>query len=267
MPIVDAQIHLWRHGKTLPPHRATPYEAAEAIADMDAAGIDGAIVHPPSWDPESNEQACEAVTAYPTRFAILASIQPDQPDARERFDVLRRQSGVLGFRFALLQPQQRTWLTDGTMDWVWTAAEKAGIPIALLASNDLPTVGTIAARHPGLKLIVDHLGAVHRQKGDAAFATMPQLAALGRYPNVAVKATGGPSYATDSYPFASLSAPYRAIYDAFGPRRMFWGTDITKMPCSWKECVTHFQELPWLSASDKDLILGQAICDWLGWKR
>jgi hypothetical protein len=25
-------------------------------------------------------------------------------------------------------------------------------------------------------------------------------------------------------------------------------------------------ELPWLSASDKDLIMGRALCDWLGWK-
>ena len=24
-------------------------------------------------------------------------------------------------------------------------------------------------------------------------------------------------------------------YDAFGPQRMFWGTDITKMPCSWRQ--------------------------------
>ena len=39
----------------------------------------------------------------------------------------------------------------------------------------------------------------------------------------------------------------RQIFDAFGPARMFWGTDITKMPCSWRQCVTMFtEELPWL---------------------
>jgi predicted TIM-barrel fold metal-dependent hydrolase len=233
---------------------------------MDAACVDAALVHPPSWDPDSNQQAVEAVATYPTRFAILGSIHPDKPDARARFDELRQMPGMMGFRFALLQPHQKTWLTDGTLDWVWAAAEETRLPIALLASDMLPAVGAIAERHPNVKLIVDHLGAVHRQKGDAAFATMPQLVALARHPNVAVKATGGPSYATDSYPFASLDAPYRAIYDAFGPRRMFWGTDITKMPCSWRQCVTHFQELSWLPQADKSLILGQALCDWLGWK-
>jgi hypothetical protein len=60
----------------------------------------------------------------------------------------------------------------------------------------------------------------------------------------------------------------RQIYDAFGPQRMFWGPDITKMPCSWRQCVTMFtEELPWLSEPDKALIMGQAVCAWWGWDR
>ena len=35
---------------------------------------------------------------------------------------------MLGLRFALLQPHQQTWLTDGTLDWLWPAAERAGMP-------------------------------------------------------------------------------------------------------------------------------------------
>jgi len=46
---------------------------------------------------------------------------------------------MLGLRFAFTQPHQAK-LDDrrGTMDWLWPAAEKAGIPIALMASNQLP---------------------------------------------------------------------------------------------------------------------------------
>jgi hypothetical protein len=48
---------------------------------------------------------------------------------------------------------------------------------------------------------------------------------------------------------------------------MFWGTDITKMPCSWRQCVTMFtEELPWLPERDKHLVMGQAVCAWWGWK-
>ena len=105
-------------------------------------------------------------------------------------------------------------------------------------------------------------------KDDAAFVTMPQVVALAKHPNIAVKVTGGPQYVTDPYPFKGLQKRYRAVYDAFGPKRMFRGTDITRMPCTWRECVTHFTEhQPWLNEADKALIMGQAIADWLGWKR
>ena len=137
----------------------------------------------------------------------------------------------------------------------------------MLATEFLPLVGEIAQRHPRLKLIVDHMAAVRRAKGDAAFVHLPELLALAKHPNIAVKATGGPGYADDAYPFLSLQPRYRAIYDAFGPARMFWGTDITRMPCAWKECVTHFTEhSPWLSQPDMQLIMGRALCEWIGWR-
>ena len=58
----------------------------------------------------------------------------------------------------------------------------------------------------------------------------------------------------------------KQIFDAFGPQRCFWGTDITRMPCSWKQCVTMFtEELPWLKGRDLELVMGRALCDWIGW--
>ena len=49
--------------------------------------------------------------------------------------------------------------------------------------------------------------------------------------------------------------------------QVHWGTDITRMPSSWRQCVTLFtEELPWLNEPDKDLMMGQAVCDWLGWQ-
>ncbi len=39
------------------------------------------------------------------------------------------------------------------------------------------------------------------------------------------------------------------------------------MPCSWKQCVTFFtEELSWLTEQDKELIMGRALCNWIGWK-
>jgi predicted TIM-barrel fold metal-dependent hydrolase len=267
MPIVDAQVHLWRQGRANPPHLARPYLVEEAVSGMDEAGIDAAILHPPvSWDPDSDDQAVEAAEAYPDRFAILGYPPLDRPDSPALVSAWKQRPGMLGLRLYFNQPYNRTWPTDGTLDWLWPAAEEAEMPLALLAGDWLPVVGEIAARHPGLKLIVDHMGALRGAKGDAAFPNMRELIALARHPNVAVKLTGGPFYADDDYPYTSLHKHYRAMYDAFGPHRLFWGTDITKMPCTWRQCVTHFQEIEWIPDADKKLIMGDAICAWLGWR-
>jgi L-fuconolactonase len=47
---------------------------------------------------------------------------------------------------------------------------------------------------------------------------------------------------------------------------MLWGTDLTRLPCPYREAVTLFTEaLPWLTAEDKEWIMGRAACEWLGW--
>src|SRR5262249_24530533 len=157
----------------------------------------------------------------------------DNPESKKRLADWTRQPGMYGLRFALMKEHQQSWPLDGTMDWIWPAADEAGLPVAFLAAHFLPVVDKVAQRHPNLKIAVAHMAALRGKKGDEAFGNLPQLLALAKYPNVSVKLSGGPGYATDPYPFRSLHKPYRAIYDAFGPQRIFWGTDITRMPCSW----------------------------------
>jgi len=171
-------------------------------------------------------------------------------------------------RYALVRPEQQRWHADGTMDWLWPAAERAAVPVALMASRFFPLVGQIAERHPGLRLIIDHLGHVLGGKDDAAFSKNAELCALARYPNVAVKATGAPGYSTDAYPYRNVHDHMHRIFDAFGPDRFFWGTDITRMPCSYRQCITMFtDELPWLAGRDLERVMGAALCDWIGWQR
>lgn len=72
--------------------------------------------------------------------------------------------------------------------------------------------------------------------------------------------------ATDPYPFVSTHPILRRVVDAFGPARVFWGTDITRLSCTWRECVTMFtEELPWLAGSDLDQVMGAGLRSWIGW--
>ena len=273
MQIIDAQIHLWGTGlpSNLSHRQVTAFMPEEAIGLMDEGGVDAAVIHPPGWDPGSNGMAMAAVRNYPGRFAIMGSLPLDQPQSRSLIAGWREQPGMLGLRYTFLSDPERQWLHDGTLDWLWSAAESAGVPVAALATDSLVALGRIAERHPGLRLTIDHLGGrggLTTLKDAAAMTHIPELLALAKFPNVAVKATGAPGYSSETFPFPAMHTYLKQIYDAFGPSRMFWGTDITKMPCSWRQCVAMFaEELPWLNDQDKKLIMGEALCAWWGWDR
>src|ERR1700741_3334889 len=189
----------------------------------------------------------------------MGSLPLEAPGSRTRIASWRQQPGMLGLRYTFLHEPARQWLHDGTIDWLWEEAEKASVPIAMLATDSLTDIGRIAERHSGLRLTIDHLGGRGGNttlKDAAAMEHMPALLALAKHPNVAVKATGAPGYSSEAYPFPAMQTFVRQIYDAFGPQRMFWGTDITKMPCSWRQCVTMFTEgLPWLPGRGRRLVL------------
>jgi predicted TIM-barrel fold metal-dependent hydrolase len=266
MMIVDAQVHIWSSGTPIQPHRQVASFGADELArEMVDAGVDAAILHPPSWDPASNALALSAVTSYPGKFGILGNFLLDDPSSRDRVPGWKAQPGMLGLRFALVQPVQQEWVRDGRLAWLWPAAERAGIPIAMMAGRFLPEFRAIAERHPDLKLIVDHLGLVRHATDEAAFANLDALLALAKLPNVFIKATGAPAYSSQAYPFRNIHDGLHRIFDAFGPKRFFWGTDFTRMPCSYRDCVTMFtEELSWLTKTDLELVMGRGICDLLG---
>jgi len=236
------------------------------LAEMDALGIDRAVLVPPSWEGDRNDVACEAARLHPGRFAVMGRIPLDVANP-EALTGWRDQPGMLGLRFTLHAEHQRSWLSDGTIDWVWDAAERNGLPVMVFAPGFTSRIGDVAERHPGLRLVIDHL-ALWEGKDAAAFSSFDELLGLARLPNVAVKASALPFVSTEQYPFPGLHPYIRRVYDAFGPHRMFWGSDWTRLPCTWKQSLTMFtEELPWLAGVDRDLVMGLAICDWLGWER
>lgn len=274
MLIVDSQIHIWKNGKMSPQHRQIPtYSADDALAEMAAAGVDCAVIHPPSALGEAaNELAVEAVRKHPDKFCILGHFDLKSPDREKIVARWRERPSMLGFRFTFNLPEQKTWWTDGSLDWFWPACEKAGLVVGLLATGEnIKVLGKIAERHPGLKLNIDHIGRGGGRSGkkdNEAYADLADMIALTKLPNVGVKLSGAPSTSSQPYPYKNIHGYLRQIVEAFGPDRCFWGTDITRMPCSYRQCVTMFtEELGWLKGRDLERVMGGAFVDWLGWKR
>ena len=115
-----------------------------------------------------------------------------------------------------------------------------------------------AAKFPDATVILDHMG----RPSDGTEQQYADVLKLAELPRVVMKYSGWDMYKGD------LHRVTKQIYDAFGPERLFWGSDITHLPCSWRQTITMFtEEMPWLSARDKTLIMGEAVCRWLGWRR
>ncbi len=273
--VVDAQIHMWPPNRSdrpwVPgtrPQIPEPMTIERVIPMIDEAGVDRVVIVPPTLEGDRLDYAQEAVRRYPGRFGVMGRINLDDPKTATRFPTWREQPGVLGVRLNIAGEQIK-WLTDGTADWFWPAAEKNGIPVMFLTGGQLPLFNLIAERHPQLTLIIDHMGisSALLQAGKAG-ETVDQAAALAKHPNVSVKVSSAPLFSSESYPWRDVTPFIRKLYDAYGPQRCHWGTDVTNSfaKASYRQRVTHFtEELTFLSEDDKDWIMGKSIVQRLRW--
>lgn len=274
MNIVDSQVHVWQAesadrpwpaGRALEAQKPYPIRKETMLFQMDLAGVRRAVIVPPSWEGDRNDVALEAAQSYPDRFAVMGRLDLKDPASPGKIATWKEQPGMLGMRFTFHNEHYRYLLTDGSTDWLWPALEKASIPIMVIMPDVLDQLDRIAAAHPGLKLVIDHVG-LKVGSGPQVFDNLPAVCKLARHPNVAVKASGMPSLSAEPYPFRDLHSHIRTLVDAFGPQRTFWGTDLTRMPCTYYECLTLFTEhLPWLQGEDLEWVMGRAICEWLDW--
>jgi amidohydrolase family protein len=203
----------------------------------------------------------EAVLLHPARFAIMRRLAIECPASHSPDDTWEYRAGMLGVRLTCQRGVYRIWLTDGTAAWFWAAAERAGIAVVVLAPGLLPQIAAVAARHPGLRLAPG--GGI--QDAAPGPARRPAMV-LAPYPNVAVKATSLPSYVTDAYPHPRLHTHIRRELEAYGPQRVFWGTDLARLRGSYCQVITlRTEEMDLLSDIDTTWIIGRGIAEWLGW--
>jgi predicted TIM-barrel fold metal-dependent hydrolase len=271
--IVDAQAHLWKaetdDWKWVPgrkPQLPEPFTIEKLLPLMDEAGVDRVVIVPPSWPGDRNDYAIEAAKRYPNRFAIMGRIPLQDPKSAALLPKWKEQPGMKGIRLTFMR-EQAVMLDKA--DWVFPAAEKAGLPIMFFAPDNMKRFGPIAERHPQLPLIIDHMSLTLEiaQEGRIKEA-IDDVVPLAKYPNVSVKLSSAPNFSKEAYPFRDVTDHIKRCFDAFGPRRCYWGTDLTNsmLKATYRQRITHFtEELPFLTEEDKDWVMGKAILKRLNW--
>jgi hypothetical protein len=94
---------------------------------------------------------------------------------------------IKGLRLTFHRPIDRNWMIDGTCNWLWPYAEELGMKLMVHAPIWKTELGQIAERHPGLQLIVDHMGILARYVDDAIGYWVQETADLHVHSTISVK--------------------------------------------------------------------------------
>ena len=186
-----------------------PFTIERALPLMDEAGVDRVVIVPPGLN-DVNSYALEAARRYPEP---LRGDGPHPAGGPEIGGAAAEVEGAAGHarRAGVVQQSQvpRPCCRMASVDWFWPAAEKAGLPVMFLAFGRVNMFDQIAERHPGLPLIIDHMGvnAAIAKEGRTA-EVIGHAVALAKYPNVSVKLSNLPNASLEPYPFRDLTAAH-----------------------------------------------------------
>jgi len=276
MIITDSGLHIWQAPTPERPwniakaHLKDPMSYEDLRVRMKEAGVDRAILVPPSFAGAYPEYSLEAAAKYPEQFAVMSPIPLNKPEGRKVLENLVGQPGMLGVRLTFHHDYDESWIRDGTADWFWPVAEKMNIPVMMNAPSIHKDVGEVAQRHPNLRLILDHMGRQKGMKDEKLGLGLSPTIDLAKYPNVFVKLTSTPSCSSQGYPYRNIHPHLKRLIGAFGPRRCFWGTDLSAMlsrtKCTYRQAVTMFtEEMDFLSKEDLEFVMGRGLAECLPW--
>jgi predicted TIM-barrel fold metal-dependent hydrolase len=264
--IIDTHVHVWalddQHrpapgAKVNAPVEADPVEWL--IPDMEQYGVDRCVLVQSSafgWD---NTYMVECLERYPGLFKAIGLVDPlSAGNAADLRDWMGR--GLSGFRFhPLYYPDEPSWVDSPAHDELWNAAAATGaiLQFHLWPRHAVPLARMIE-RHPGVRVIVDHLGKPDVTESDPYPSFQPVLD-LAAFPLVWVKIGDYQIASQQPFPWADTIPFVAMLKEAFGPRRMIWGTGYAggARLVPLEQALRYVrEELTCLTRDDVDTILG-----------
>jgi len=225
MPIVDTHCHAG-------PNWFEPVELLRY--QMDRNDVDRAVLVQYGGNFALNGHTLESVRKHPALFCAVVLVDTARPDAPAELERWAK-AGAAGVR---LRPETRSPGKDPLV--IWRMADELGLTVSLLGNLDAfasDEFYRLAQSFPSLKLVVEHLASV----GIGArppYEAYRKALVLSKLPNTCIKVPGLGEICPRPAPFTEpvfkdVPPLIRMAYEAFGPRRMMWGSDYP--PVSGRE--------------------------------
>lgn len=264
--MVESHCHIMAGDQRKYPRDTGPNPAAwvrdlpaeEFLNLMDGAGVDRAIlVQAFGAYKYDNSYVADVAARYPGRFVAVCIVDAVAPDAANKLDYWVKQRGVQGLR-VVTWTEPETMLDDPRIDPLWRRASELRIPVCVLTNfHQVPRLGRVLERFGELRLALDHLGLPRLDDGPH-FPKEQALFDLARFPNLYGKFSSWTIAAAAKNGDRGCADFFRRLVDAFGPRRLMWGTNF---PASNDRTYRGFvefakEELSFLSAEEQRWVFG-----------
>jgi L-fuconolactonase len=274
MRLVDTHTHAWGRdtdelpwqAAVTPPEWEGPYTHGDLIADMDAVGVDEAvIVTTPAYGRgiRANEYTMRSIEAHPDRLYGVGLLDFFGDEDRVRAD-LRRVLGhdrMLGVRMhAALAYAEIPTEIDRTGDWiaspelepVWEELARSDAALFVFPkAEQLSLIAELAEAHPEVTVVIDHM-AWPDGTTDPDEPPWTDFGAVAERGNTYVKVSSLPRSAEEPWPYPDLHGYVRNLIEWFGPERLMLGSDYPWMD-SWdpyERCLSWIEAADFVSARD-----------------
>lgn len=240
--IIDSHLHVWASSDevvTKFPYFQDPPEnlkdrasTLNLLQEMEAAGVDGALIVQPINHKFDHSYVSHAIQKYPERFKGMILFDPNMGEA-EAFSQLEdlKKKGFVGVRFnPYLWPKldENKWspMSEGVGLDVYKKCGALDMPVGIMCFQGLDLhyddIVALLTASPDTTLILDHFGFTAIDN-DASF---DQLLSLARYPNVYVKISAL-FRLNDTSPFEEVRRKrFLPLLSAFGANRLMYGSDF-----------------------------------------
>lgn len=163
--------------------------------------------------------------ANPAVAGVVGWVDWLAPDAPRRIEALARHPRLKGLRPMLQDMDDAAWILQPALAPALHAMAACGLVFdALVKPQHLPHIEALAARHPQLRIVIDHVA-----KPDiAAGQWQPWADVLARIAvntGAMCKLSGLMTEAAPSAPFGTVRPWAQHALDCFGTSRMVWGSD------------------------------------------
>ncbi len=263
--IIDPHVHVWTHDPrypwapqtTAPPQQdATPEMLLKL---MEANGVSHTVLIQfigYRWD---NSYARDSIRKYPGKFLGVCRVNPESPGAPDDLSKLVKEEGFRGVRISPGANASGDWIGGPLMPPLWRRTQELKAPMTVLTQTSrLPQVGKLIEQFPDLDVVIDHMADCPLDRPEE----LKKLLDLARYPRVFVKVSHTWSISKQEYPYRDTHAQVQKLYDAFGPRRLMWGTDwpLVERNCGYAKALALVRdEMGFLNAEDKRWMLARTI--------